>query len=98
MNKLSMLLLAAALMTGTVNQSHAATHAASVVIPDEGYNFGYAAGERYLTYTTDTNRIANEWHKALNNVDFYNSTGETGRAEWWQGYADGLHWYDNNNY
>lgn len=93
-----MFLLAAALMMGTAHQAHAATHAAAVVIPDEGYDYGYAAGERYLTYTTDMSRIAHEWHQALANVEFYNSTGETGRAEWWQGYADGLHYYDNNSY
>ncbi|WP_460619942.1 hypothetical protein [Hymenobacter ruber] len=98
MNKLSMLLLAAALMTSTATHSLAATQAVAVTIPDEGYNYGYAAGQRYLTYTTDMARIADEWHKALRNVDFYNNAGETGRAEWWQGYADGLQYFDNNTY
>lgn len=98
MNKLSMLLLAAALMTGTTGHAIAATHAVSVKIPDEGYNYGYAAGERYLATNPTITRLAQEWHSALNNAEFYSSIGETGRAEWWQGYADGLHYYDSNSY
>jgi hypothetical protein len=98
MKKLFLSLVAVMLLAGTAGTSSASTMPVVHRIPDTGYQYGYRAGTNWLNQGPHTYcDLQREWHSALTNVSFYTGQGDTGHADWWQGYADALHFFDNDD-
>ena len=100
MKKLLLLLVTATMLAGATGATTtaAATNSVTQRIPDTGYQYGYRAGTNWLNQGAHTYcDLQREWHSALTNVEFYAGQGDTGHADWWQGYADALHFFDNND-
>jgi hypothetical protein len=93
MKKLFMLLVAGAMLASTPGVSHKSV---GKKLPDSGYSFGYAAGKRYAETNPSEQQLGSAWHNALCTSAFYAANNEPGRADYWQGYADALNYYDNN--
>lgn len=104
MKNLLMLAVAATLLAGpthpTLASTKPTTHKAAVKkYPLEGYDNGVAAGKRWVAANHPTEaQLGQKWHEALCQVEFYTSqTPDQGRADYWQGFADSLNYYDNDN-
>ncbi len=104
MKNLLLLAVAATLLAGTAPTTFASpkptAHKVSVKkYPLEGYDNGVAAGKRWLAANNPTEtQLGQKWHEALCQVEFNTSqTPDQGRADYWQGFADSLNYYDNNN-
>jgi len=94
-----MLLAAATMLASTSGATLAAPRPAPLKsevkrYPLEGYDYGYAAAGRYLKNNPTEQQLKLEWHNALCNVASY-AGYDQGRADYYQGYADGLHYFDN---
>lgn len=98
MKKLLMLAVAATMLAGTTaGTTHASSRPIAHRIPDTGYQYGYRAGTNWLHQGSRTYcDIKQEWHSALATSSSYAAQGDSGHADWWQGYADALHFYDND--
>ena len=98
MKKLFLLAVTATMLAGTAGTTFASTMPITHRIPDTGYQYGYRAGTNWLNQTTRSYcDLQREWHSALTNRDNYAAQGDSGHADWWQGYADALHFYDNDD-
>ena len=101
MKKIVFLLATAVMVVGTIDcQMVSAKTATMLRIPDTGYTWGYKAGRNWLAGANnpDDCTLRHEWHRALDNAAGYASIGDTGHADWWQGYADALNYVDNGWY
>jgi hypothetical protein len=102
MKKILLLAVAATLLAGATTTSASSkptAHKASTKkYPLEGYDNGVAAGKRWLASTNPTEQqLGQKWHEALCQVEFNTTqTPDQGRADYWQGFADSLNYYDNN--
>lgn len=96
MKKLLLLAVAATMLAGTAEATLAPSRRLTYRLPDEGYQWGYRAGSNWLKQPHSDCEIGREWHRALTTRDNYAAVGDQGHADYWQGYADALNWYDNN--
>lgn len=101
MKKFFMLLAVATMLATTSGVTLAATGPAPLKTtvkkyPLEGYDYGYAAAGRYLKNNPSEQQLKTAWHDALCNAAS-NAGTDQGRADYYQGYADGLHYADNED-